>query len=494
MLQSRDCCYCILCSLLGLALAWLMFFATAPAARAQDQVSFIKDVAPILKENCFACHDAKFKKGKLDMTTFATFRLGGNKDDPVVDGKSRDSVIIHLLTSMGKDRMPPIDMSKPLPKKQIDVIARWIDAGAKLDAGIDPKASLVRELRVRWQPPQPPAVYKFPNVITSLAFTPEGDRLVVGGHHELLIWNVESAKLERRVFTRAERTFGMVFLADGKLAVAAGRPGQEGDIRIYDLKAGTPKDHGGIPSVDGVNDKTVLVKVLGDADDAMLALAVSPDGTKLAAGGCDRLIRVWHLPSGKLEQTFENHADWILALAFAPDGNGLVSGSRDRTAKIWDLTTKESLVAFGDHQAGVYAVAITPDGLTGISGAEDGTIRMWQATDKTKQIGKQSKVLGSHGKTVLRMASWIDSKGDSKHALLASCGADGSVKLFNPITGTALKTGTGFTDWVYAVAISPDGQQVAGGCYNGDIRIFKVSDGTLVQSFNATPGAMATRK
>ena len=226
----------------------------------------------------------------------------------------------------------------------------------------------------------------------------------------------------------------------------------------------------------------------------MLALAVSPDGTKLAAGGCDRLVRVWDLPSGKLEQTIENHADWILALAFSPDGKRLVTGSRDRTAKVWDLVAKESLVAFTDHQAGVYAVAMTPDGLTGISGAEDGNIRMWQATDKTKQVGKQTKVLGSHGKTVLRMAYWGDPKGNAKAPLLASCGADGSVKLFNPVTTTALKTGTGFSDWVYAVAISPDGQLVAGGCYNGEVRIFKVSDGTLARSFNATPGFVEAPK
>jgi hypothetical protein len=487
MLRSRDCCCCILCSLVGLAVAWLLLFAAPPAVHAQDKVSFIKDVAPVLKENCFACHDAKVKKGKFDMTTYAAFRFGGNKDDPVVPGKSRESVLIDLLTATNKGRMPPPDIGKPLPKDKIDLIARWIDQGAKLDDGIDPKASLVRELRVRWQPPQPPAAYKFPNVVTSLAFTPDGTKLVVGGHHELLIFDAASNKLERRVLTRAERTFGMVFLPDGKLAVAAGRPGQEGDVRIYDLKAGTPKDLGGVPSVDGVNDKTVLVRELGDADDAMLALAVSPNGTKLAAGGCDRLVRVWDLPTGKLEQTIENHADWILSLAFSPEGTRLITGSRDRTAKVWDLVAKESVAAFNEHQAGVYAVAMTPDGLTGISGAEDGNIRMWHATDKTKQVGKQTRVLGSHGKTVLRMAFWGDPKG--KGPLLASCGADGSVKLFDPASGAALKTGVGFTDWVYAVAISPDGQFVAGGCYNGEVRIFKVSDGMLVKSFNATPKA-----
>src|SRR5205823_8890171 len=55
MLRSR-CCYCILCSLIGLTLAVLLLFGGPPAARAQapkGPVSFINDVAPILKENCF---------------------------------------------------------------------------------------------------------------------------------------------------------------------------------------------------------------------------------------------------------------------------------------------------------------------------------------------------------------------------------------------------------------------------------------------------------
>ena len=74
--------------------------------------------------------------------------------------------------------------------------------------------------------------------------------------------------------------------------------------------------------------------------------------------------------------------------------------------------------------------------------------------------------------------------------MLASGGADGTVKLYNPNAGTAGKTCGGFTDWVYAVAISPNGELVAGGSYNGEVRVFTVSDGALLISFNATPGTM----
>src|ERR1700741_4061227 len=109
MLRARP-CYCLLCALLGLAIAWFLLLGDVPAAFAQGAkgpVSFINDVAPILKENCFACHDAKKKKGKFEMTSFESFRKGGTKDDPVTPGKSRESVLIDVLTSSGPERMPP---------------------------------------------------------------------------------------------------------------------------------------------------------------------------------------------------------------------------------------------------------------------------------------------------------------------------------------------------------------------------------------------------
>ena len=463
---------------------------TAYAQAPKGPVSFINDVAPILQKNCFACHDAKKKKGKLEMTSFENFRKGGSKDDPISAGKAKESLIIDVLTSKGKDRMPPIDAGDALKPEQIAIIAKWINEGAKLDKGIDAKADLVRELRTRWTPPQPFVSYKFPTLINAVGFTPDSKRLVVGGNHELTVWDAASGKLVRRIFTRAERAHAMLFLPDGKLVVAGGRPGQEGDVRIYNINAGKPKDFGGVPAVDGVNDKSVFLKELIQVEDSILALALSADGKKIAAAGTDRIVRVWDVMTGKHEHAIENHADWVLGVAFTPDGKGLATASRDKTAKVWDLAAKESLLTFPDHQNIVNNVAITPDGKFGISAGEDNSIRLWQATDGAKQIGKSTKNMAGHSKAVFRLASYAD----GKSALLASCSADGTVKLWNPMTGTLIKSLPGLTDWVYAVAISKDGQLVAGGAANGEVRVWKTSDGSQVSAFNATPGYTAPKK
>src|SRR5207253_7336434 len=226
-------------------------------------------------------------------------------------------------------------------------------------------------VRVRWKPPVPPATYPCAVTITALAFSPDNQTLVVGGQHELTIWDIAQAKLEMRVRTRMERAYAMVFLPDGKLAVAGGRPGQEGDVRIYDLQGGTPKMQNGAAMLDGVNDPGVMVKQLLETDDSVLCLALSPDGKKLTAGGSqDRLVNIWDLTPGyanaKLEQTIENHADWVFGVAFSPDGKFLLTCSRDKTAKVWDLTAKESVLTFPDHQNSVYGVAVKADGKAGI--------------------------------------------------------------------------------------------------------------------------------
>jgi WD40 repeat protein len=333
-------------------------------------------------------------------------------------------------------------------------------------------------------------VYTQPIQVTALAFTPDNKKIVAAGNHELTIWDVETGKLSGRLRTRSERTYGLVFLPDGKLAVAGGRSAQEGDVRVYDLTAKPAKvDAGGVAYLDGVHDKSVLVAHLLDCDDTVWALALSKDGKKLAAGGCDRQVRVWDISAGvnkaKLVSTFENHADWVLGLAFSPDGKWLLSASRDKTAKIWDLAAKESVVTFPDHQLPVFGVALSFDGKQGLSVGDDGNLRFWQATDQGKNLGKQTKLgTGGHTKGVFRLVVYPD----PAKALAATGGADGTVKLWNLTSGAATKTLTGPTDWVYSVALSPDGSLVAGGSWKGEVFIWKVSDGTVARNFNASPG------
>lgn len=477
---------CVLCPVVAAMLALAALVLAPAAGQAQPpkkgQVSFINDVAPILQKNCFACHNSKLRKGKLDMTTYEAFRKGGDKDDPVTPGKPDESYLLHALTATDKSRMPPKESGEPLAKPQIALIERWIKEGAKLDAGITARADLGRELRARWQPPTPPAAYPFPATITALAFTPDGKSLVVGGQHELTIWDLGEGKLVKRVHTRAERARALVFLPDGKLAVAGGRPGQEGDVRVYDLNGGKPKTVNGVAVLDGVKDPKVMLKQLLEADDEVWCLALSPDGKKLASGGSDRVVNVWDLSGGyakaKLEQSIENHADWVLGLVFSADGKYLLTASRDKTAKVWDLAAKESVLTFPGHQNDVFGVAIKPDGKVGYSAGRDNQIRSWNATSDAKQI----RAMTGHSDVIVRLLL------HPKEPLLITASHDKTVRLWNPDKGVAARTLTGHTDCVFALAVSPDGSQLASGTWNGEVKVWNIADGKVVKEFNGSPG------
>ena len=71
------------------------------------------------------------------------------------------------------------------------------------------------------------------------------------------------------------------------------------------------------------------------------SIEVSPDGSRLVAGGRDGSIRVLDLVSGQEIQRFQGHDDTVTDVAFAPDGT-LASASRDTTIKLWSWTSAPS--------------------------------------------------------------------------------------------------------------------------------------------------------
>jgi len=98
---------------------------------AAEPVNFSRDVLPILSDNCFQCHgpDPKSREAEL---RFDTQEGALRKEKPViVPGKSGESELVKRLLSTDPDeRMPPPKSNKTLTPKQIELVKKWIDAGA----------------------------------------------------------------------------------------------------------------------------------------------------------------------------------------------------------------------------------------------------------------------------------------------------------------------------------------------------------------------------
>lgn len=108
--------------------AILVSILATPYAFSADSISFQDDVHPILSERCFKCHAGDDRKGGLSMNTRELFLEGGEFGDAVEIGVSADSLLLELITSNdSEEQMPP--KGERLSPEQIDILARWIDAG-----------------------------------------------------------------------------------------------------------------------------------------------------------------------------------------------------------------------------------------------------------------------------------------------------------------------------------------------------------------------------
>jgi Protein of unknown function (DUF1553)/Protein of unknown function (DUF1549)/Planctomycete cytochrome C len=101
-------------------------------ARAQD-ISYNRDIRPILSNHCFKCHGPDLKKGGLDLQVREmAIKPRGQRGPALVPGKSGESRLIERISSKDEmERMPP--KGKPLTAVQIATLKTWIDQSAKYE-------------------------------------------------------------------------------------------------------------------------------------------------------------------------------------------------------------------------------------------------------------------------------------------------------------------------------------------------------------------------
>ena len=125
----------LFCQAVTLSLLSVTAFS-APPRSASDKVDFQRQVRPILSENCFLCH------GPDGGTRMAGLRLDTNEGafskrssgTTIVPGDPEASLFYQRITHQNEVlRMPPVHSKRELTVEQIDVLRRWIEAGASWD-------------------------------------------------------------------------------------------------------------------------------------------------------------------------------------------------------------------------------------------------------------------------------------------------------------------------------------------------------------------------
>jgi len=110
--------------------------STLPPPSDQKDVTYAKDIKPILDKSCVKCHGEQKPKARLRLDSLEAALRGGEDGKVIVTGDSAKSLLVHNVGYLGhKDNWMPPPKNKagiePLTKDEIGLIRAWIDQGAK---------------------------------------------------------------------------------------------------------------------------------------------------------------------------------------------------------------------------------------------------------------------------------------------------------------------------------------------------------------------------
>jgi len=341
----------------------------------------------------------------------------------------------------------------------------------------------------------------------TLGYSPDGKTLATGASKEIFLWDVETKQLRQKLLVSRNKNLfiSIAFTPDSKTVVGGS---QDGNVYVWNAETGKLRYE---------------LSSMG----SLKCVAISADGTKLAASCWHNRLLVWDLQTGKpLFPNPTGHRYSVKAVTFTPDGNQIVSSSGSRQILFWDAQSGE-LVRPINTKDRSHSLHFLSDGkrlISGGHGREGITVWDSETGERIRRFGQIGLPRNNHfmrafqlstdekrlvvagfdsDRFTLQFSSWDFEnhrrslkfiEGDIRAAPaiaihpdcnLAAIGYGDEILIWDLRSGEQIAELKGHKHNVKSLAFSPDGERLVTGSLDGTVRVWNRNTFEQIQIFSA---------
>jgi WD40 repeat protein len=334
----------------------------------EGRVDFGREIYPLLKKNCLACHNSTKAKADLNLESPALMRKGGESGPAIIAGKADESLLMKSATHLEDPPMPPPGnkvKAANLSPDELGLLKLWIDQGAEGEAVVAAKGPLP------WRANLPAE-----EAVNALEISPDGKLAAIARGNTAQLCELATGTVTAELadpelsgpgaanrMADRDAVMSVAFANDDLLATGGFRT-----VRIWRrTPRATSREYGPLP-------------------EEPRAVVVDANGKLAAAAGANGTILVCSLESEKFQPiTLKESDSGILALAFAgPDE--LLAVSADGSVALWRLADRAVTWHFSTPVA-TRAIAFNRDVSELFVLGTDGILRVWPWPILNRNVG-----------------------------------------------------------------------------------------------------------